>query len=162
MTPKHLHFFNYLPDNDKPLVYALGELDWVEYLNPVGSKMLGSDHSASDWDILILARSQPSEKFIIKELEEVGYKRSSKEDYNVNDSRFIAFRSPSKHINLIVTQDIEYYNSFMAAMYIAELLDVKNKEKRVELFEAVIRGNSPYKIEQKHRAKWDFTKIYEV
>lgn len=141
MKADELKFIASIPESDRIYFDNLVNVKSVKYIVPVGSRITSSTYSSySDWDILVYTSSFNFNN-TIKDLESIGFKQSSKENYNIKDNRFIAFRSPSKCLNLIVTNDISYYKAFLAATHVAKELNLTKKFERVILFEAVLRHN---------------------
>ena len=55
-------------------------------------------------------------------------------------SPFKSVRSRKGNINLIITEDIEFFHKFLKAQKVAEKLVLNNKQDRITLFRAILYG----------------------
>ena len=60
---------------------------------------------------------------------------------NPNNAPFLSLRQGDE--NLIVTEDYVFYRRFVAATAVAKSLNLMAKQDRIDLFQAVLYGNSP-------------------
>lgn len=75
------------------------------------------------------------------ELVPQGYETTTDHDYECMESTFVSYKRGN--INILVTDDEQYYKAFMAATHVAKRLNLMNKSDRICLFQAVL-----------YRAEW--------
>lgn len=92
----------------------------------------------TDQDVLVLTKVSKFHK-LISFLEGEGY---DSQGSAMSSSEFVSLKSEQTDINFIITKSYEYFHRFMAATSIAKRFNLLNKDDRVALFEAVIRGTS--------------------
>lgn len=102
----------------------------------------------TDVDILCLFCEGGITKNTI-EIEKLGFKYDGNDEYESYCGGF-GFASYSNHpLNLICTEDEDFYRRFIAASSIAKRLNLLVKEDRVALFQACVYGNEdPFLINQ--------------
>ena len=103
----------------------------------VGSRSIpNAANEKSDYDYLVLAFSTKRATIDLKKL---GFKQTSKNNssYRYNRKLLTTFRNKD-NINIILTGSNRFYKRFMQANYLATLLEVTNKEKRIELFQYIL------------------------
>lgn len=73
-----------------------------------------------------------------------GFEQSceDKEEYDMGSEGFICYRKDN--INLIVTDDYEWYNKWVLATKVAKALNLRNKADRVMLFKAFLYEEAPF------------------
>lgn len=111
--------------------------DFVIQYEHVGSRVTCDPLPAGaddDWLVLV-----PDDKALY-ELDRIGFgfdgSMPTAESYKAK------FWSMTRgELNLIVTDDPEFYRRFSAATYVAKKLNLLRKEDRVSLFQAVLYGN---------------------
>lgn len=100
------------------------------------------------WDVL----DTPS---LHKFLTSNGFKQSreDEEEYDMESVGFTCYRKDN--INLIVTDDYEWYNKWVLATKVAKALNLRNKADRVVLFKAFLYGEDPPPIDDKQTNWYD-------
>ena len=95
----------------------------------------------TDKDILCLTLDHPR---VIQEASTLGYVQAGsvpcdRFDIEKSKSQFLSFRKNT--INLIVTDQGQFFDKFMAATSVAKKLNLLKKEDRIHLFQAVLYAN---------------------
>lgn len=86
-------------------------------------------------------------------LEKDGWVRCTEGEYIGHDSEFLAFRKGEE--NYIVTEDPQFYSSYVKATEGAKALNLLNKEDRIALFQAVANTKTQVDGEyQSHKRGW--------
>lgn len=99
----------------------------------------------TDQDILVLIKSRrlrEAQAYLV----EKGFE-SGPDCSRSNDSEFYSYKNETADINFILTTKREYFDRFMAATTVAKRFNLLNKDDRVALFEAVIRGTRCIDVE---------------
>ncbi len=91
----------------------------------------------TDDDYVVLVQDTRS---FIHDARNAGYEASAK-DSCADHSEFMSFRKDD--INLIVTDDLAFFGRFNAATEVAKRLNLRNKNDRIMLFQAVLYGKEP-------------------
>lgn len=119
----------------------------VESFERVGSRVTCDPAPTdTDEDFLVLA-VEPWK--LIDSLKMIhGFKRGGSElvddetdkDHHASKYGFASLKLG--HVNLIITEDSEFYRRFLAASSVAKRLNLLEKADRIALFQAVLYGNS--------------------
>ena len=109
-----------------------------------GSREICSVYSKLSDEDFILYVSEMNTTFIWKLLEDEGWKMGGSGESN---SKFLSFKKKinDRVVNLIITSNKQYFDSFVHATIIAKQLDLCNKDDRVELFR-IVRDSYERKI----------------
>lgn len=103
-------------------------------IQPVGSRITVSPPPEdTDEDYLFLTSSMPT---AVELIEALGFVTTTERDYQGMSSSFISYRRGT--LNVILTDDGEFYQSFLAATSVAKRLNLRRKEDRIALFQAVL------------------------
>lgn len=109
---------------------------------------IGSYHAfgeGADRDYVVLVRDQEEASGI---LADYGYTRTQDPNGgsgNGND-HFIAMRK--EDINLMVTQDREFFNLSQRAFYVVKVLNLRDKGDRIRVHQLVVDGLQPDEVYQ--------------
>ena len=113
-------------------------------IEPVGSQVtVNPPPEGSDHDYLILARDiKPVE--VLASLD--GFCKDGSNPINgiSNDPEktfFVSLKRDSDSVNIIITDNYNFFKRFMAATSIAKRFNLKEKADRIALFQAVLYGN---------------------
>lgn len=110
---------------------------FIQKIEPVGSRAT-VDPPPLDTDIDFLIYSENLHDFLVA-LSLRGYTLEGDLDkYSPNDNEFFSWRK--EDINLIVTEDLEFYDKFMTASNLAKEQNLKNKTDRIKLFQNILYG----------------------
>jgi len=86
----------------------------------------------TDEDVLVLTDNI---KELIHDCDGVGF------EINFGDYKLVNFTSLRKgYINLIVTDEEEFYEKFLLATHVCKSLNVLDKEDRITIFQAILYG----------------------
>jgi len=75
-------------------------------------------------------------KLVFDKLKALGFETTTDEEYQGMPSQFTSFRR--EDVNLIVTDDGDFYNAFLSATCIAKRLNLLKKADRIALFQSVL------------------------
>jgi hypothetical protein len=113
----------------------------VKRITPVGSRETcnpAPEDTDEDWLILV---HEGRLRNVTARLEEAGYTVDGHDRYDTTEtSGFVSWRSGE--VNVIVTEDPEFHDRFVAATSIAKRLNLLSKSDRVALFQAVLYGRA--------------------
>lgn len=138
-------FQRHMPAMPSVIADALGNL--IAVAAPVGSRVTCNPAPMdTDEDWLVLVLDDPEQALIAAGFTQDG----SPEFYTGNDAG--GFRSwRLGEINVVTTQDNEFYDRFMTATYLAKRFNLLNKGDRIALFQAVLYGVRAPNLESAHR-----------
>lgn len=111
----------------------------VQAIKPVGSRATCSVYSdEADYDNLVLCGDL---SHAVRVLGREGFSTESmlKPEYTKMPN-FVSMRRGM--LNLIITQEKQFYEKFVLATHVARSLDLLNKEHRICLFQAILYGNT--------------------
>jgi hypothetical protein len=110
-------------------------LDKVLKMEYVGSRVTCSPAPTdTDEDVLLLTDDKST---LIGDCIEVGFKWDSDVTKSYPDS-FVSLRNGE--MNLIITDDEEFYKKFMLATHVCKFLNVQGKLNRICVFQAILYG----------------------
>ncbi len=103
----------------------------------VGSRFTVSPPpDSTDLDVLVLVHPD-KDPYFLKALDKAGWVLEG--EYNqVTPVQFTSFRKPGEIVNLITVSDIVYYNRFLQARDVCKILNLKNKDDRIAVHNAVL------------------------
>lgn len=119
---------------------ALGpklKLNYADCWQPTGSREICNPPPMdTDEDYIVLTGSLKAfESWAVS----CGWSRTNAAREGYPESGFNTFRMGI--LNLIVTEDQDFYNDFVLATRVCKLLNVMDKSKRIGLFQGVLYGN---------------------
>ena len=124
----------------------LAALPMVDKSAAVGSRITCDPSPVSaDEDFLILIKNDEQFQQLVDKLDADGFKLEGSEIVDPADTGnkpwdFQSFRKDQ--LNLILTQNEEFYNKFLVASSVAKHLNLRHKGDRVVLFQAVLYANA--------------------
>lgn len=116
------------------------QLPGVIQIDPTGSRVI-CDPAPVDTDLDIICLVEASYKLQGK-LEKLGFDHTSLDDveeYTEMDSDIDCYRFGE--INLILIDNKEFYTNFLLATTLCKSMNVLDKEKRIEIFQAILYGS---------------------
>lgn len=134
----------HLPPMPQVVADALGKL--IADAAPVGSRITCNPSPVdTDEDWLVLVHDNPEEAMQAAGFDQDG----SPEFYTGNDNG--GFRSwRLGDVNVITTQEVEFYDRFMTATMLAKRFNLMHKGDRIALFQAVLYAVRAPNLEYAH------------
>lgn len=133
-----------MTDANKKLIQLVAEL--ADQVTPVGSRVTcrpAPQDTDADYLVLCPGNKQIDALLTFLANEKFVMGGSELEDPVAHLSGADTFQSFTKgEINLIITQDADFYRKFLAATSVAKKLNLLNKQDRIDLFQAVLYGNA--------------------
>lgn len=124
---------------------TIGAAQWLQYVDKIqrtGSRFICKKHREdADFDFIILTKVVTQQKWVsLFTGAEWGWRNSK--DYPGAKDRFISIKKKidGNEYNLLITDDMDYYNRFVHATFVAKLYNIEDKELRCQLFTAIIDG----------------------
>jgi len=109
-------------------------LVWAQCVRPTGSRHICTPPPNTDEDYIVYVKSSSFDA-LVNRLITLGYKAETNDNYE--DVSFYSFRNP-ENINLIVTEDFDWYNKFVIATAMAKERNLLKKQDRIALFKEVL------------------------
>lgn len=107
---------------------------------PVGSSVTVSPYGeGEDIDWLVWFESKNDEVQFIFDLAAAGFKPEGSQNYDPD--LFVSYKKGTE--NFILTYKAEFFDAFIKARNLCQFLNLKNKEDRIAVHQAIIKGEFP-------------------
>lgn len=112
-------------------------------ISPCGSRVTCNPiPDEADTDFLVFCENDVVVSRTVNVLSEHGFNWEGSEHYQqVASSSFMSWRS-EHNVNMIVTSSMDFHRRHQAATALCKALNILEKERRIDLFQAVLYGNS--------------------